>query len=262
VDDLTFKPFVMLLYKEIRRFGKVVIQTVVTPLITSSLYLLIFGVSLGKNIHMANGVSYLAFIIPGLMMMSVLNNAYQNSSTTVVSGKFSGDLVDLKVAPLSFHQIIWALALGGLIRGTIVGSITLGVGELFHHSMLGHYMPIENPAKLAIFIFLGGISFAMMGISVAFWAKSFDQLSAVSSFILTPLIYLGGVFFSLDGLHPFWRMISRYNPLLYLINGVRYGVLGISDVSFPAALMFASGTVVVFYFTAFYSLRRASFSRW
>ncbi|MCB9026790.1 MAG: ABC transporter permease [Bdellovibrionaceae bacterium] len=252
----------MLYYKELRRFNKVVIQTVLTPLITSSLYLLIFGISLGKNIHLLGDIPYLAFIIPGLVMMGVLNNAYQNSSTSIISGKFSGDLQDLKITPLGDHQIIWALALGGLTRGLIVGGITFFVGQIFYYQIYDKFLLIVHPLYLVIFVIIGGLSFAVMGLCVAFWARTFDQLSAISSFILTPLIYLGGVFFTLENLHPTWQALSKFNPLLYLINGVRLGILGQSDVSLNSALVVSFGFFLFVYFIALRSLQKASFSRW
>ncbi len=252
----------MLLIKEIIRFNKVIVQTVITPLINSSLYLLIFGISIGSKITLASGHSYLSFIIPGLVMMGVLNNAYQNSSTTIVTGKFSGDLQDLKVVPLSDHQIIWALALGGVIRGLFVGSITLFVGEMFQYFVEGQWLAIYNFAALLFFAIMGGLIFALMGISVAFWARTFDQLSAISSFLLTPLIYLGGVFFSLRDLHEFWRAISLFNPLLYLINGVRYGMLGSADVSIGQSAAVAVATLIVFFLIAMRALKKASFRPW
>ncbi|MCB0391069.1 MAG: ABC transporter permease [Bdellovibrionales bacterium] len=257
-----FLPFLMLYYKELRRFNKVFIQTVLTPLITSSLYLLIFGISLGKNINLLNNIPYLAFIIPGLVMMGVLNNAYQNSSTSIISGKFSGDLQDLRVTPLSNHQIIWALALGGLTRGLLVGTITFFVGQIFYFVNYGSMIQVQNYLILFVFMIIGGLSFAMFGLSVAFWAKTFDQLSAVGSFILTPLIYLGGVFFSLENLHPFWQGLSKFNPLLYFINGVRYGILGQTDVTLWLALGVSFASLTVIYIIAWHSLKKSNFTRW
>lgn len=255
-------PFQSLLNREISRFLKVVVQTVFTPLITASLYLLIFGVSLGGNIKLNHGVSYLAFLIPGLVMMAVLNNAFQNTSSSIVSGKFTGDLEDLKTSPLTEMQILWAYSVGGLIRGLAVGLVTFTVGELFFYFREGTALPIENPGLLILFLVLGGLSFAQIGIAVSIWAKSFDQMSAVTSFILTPLIYLGGVFFSLDGLHPTWKMLSQLNPLLYFINGVRGAMIGVSDVSALHALIISILSLIVFQSIAYVSLKRGQFRRW
>lgn len=261
-QEFVWTPFWVFLIKEIRRFMKVLVQTILTPLITSSLYLLIFGVSLGAHIQMDGGISYIAFLIPGLVMMGCLNNAFQNASSSVVSSKFSGELEDYRVSPLSNRQIIWALAFGGLIRGLIVGSITFLMGQLFYFNINGEFLAVAHPLYLLFFIVVGGCAFAMLGLSVAFWAKTFDQMSAVGSFVLTPLIYLGGVFFSLKGLHPVWQSVSKFNPLLYLINGVRYGILGQSDVEVGLACMVSLLTLFLFYWVSYYSLSRGSFVRW
>ena len=189
------RPVLTLYYREIRRFLKVILQTVCAPVVSSGLYLLIFGVSLGERILMEGELPYLAFLIPGLIMMSVLNNAYQNSSSSVVIGKFSGDLEDWRVSPLSPQGILWALSLGGLTRGMIVGLITLAVGEAFYFFMYDQLLVPKSPFYLCVFLIIGGLSFSMFGIAIAFWAKSFDHISGIGSFVVLPLIYLGGVFF-------------------------------------------------------------------
>ncbi len=260
--ELKWTPFLTLYRRELHRFLKVVFQTVFTPLITASLYLLIFGVSLGQSIKLDSGLSYLTFLIPGLVMMSVLNNAFQNSSSSVVSGKFSGDLEDLRVVPLSVNQILWAMAAGGLTRGLIVGTITFFVGQVFHYVVLGSWLPVANFPVLLFFLIIGGLSFAQLGISVAFWAKTFDQMSAVGAFVLTPLIYLGGVFFSIESLHPFWKTISLFNPMLYFINGVRYGLVGQADVEPMWAAFVSLGGLLFFYLLAIRVLKTGQYSRW
>lgn len=254
--------FLTLYQREMARFIKVIFQTVFTPMINSVLYLLIFGVSLGKSITLDRPVSYLAFLIPGLIMMGVLNNAFQNSSSSIVSGKFSGDLEDLKVVPLTPQMIIWAMSIGGLTRGAMVGLITFGVGEVFSAVVDHAWIGVAHPFWLLFFLVVGGLTFAKLGITVAFYARTFDQLSAVTSFILTPLIYLGGVFFSIQGLHPFWQALSRFNPVLYLINGVRYGVLGISDVDISSAAVISLIFLVIFHLLGFQSLKNGDYQRW
>lgn len=254
--------FVALYVREMKRFMKVIFQTVFTPLINSTLYLLIFGVSLGSSITLDHPMSYLAFLIPGLVMMGVLNNAFQNSSSSIVSGKFSGDLEDLKVVPLTPSMIIWAMSIGGLTRGLLVGAITLAVGAVFLYLVEGTVLTIAHPLWLLFFLVVGGLTFAKLGIAVAFYARSFDQLSAVGAFVLVPLIYLGGVFFSLKGLHPFWQTVSHFNPVLYLINGVRYGVLGVSDVGIVGAASFSLGSLSFFHFLGLRSLRTGDYQRW
>lgn len=259
---MTWVPFWTLFRRECMRFQKVAAQTLLTPLINASLYLLIFGVSLGQHIELGSGLSYLAFLIPGLVMMGCLNNAFQNSSSSVGGAKFAGELEDFKVTPLSDAQIIWALSFGGLARGLMVGLITYVVGQVFHFGVEGRWLGVEHPLVLFFFLIIGGLVFAQVGLMVAFWAKTFDQLSIVGGFILLPLLYLGGVFFSIESLHPFWRGLAQFNPLLYLINGVRYGVLGVSDVSLGLAAMVSLLALGFMYFLALRLLRVSSFSRW
>ena len=257
-----FETFFTLYVREMKRFMKVVFQTVFTPLVTSSLYLLIFGVSLGSSIKLENGFSYLAFLIPGLVMMGVLNNAFQNSSSSIVSGKFSGDLEDLKVVPLTPQMIIWAMSIGGLTRGLLVGVITFLVGEVFRYVLEGTLSGVAHPLALIFFLAVGGLTFAKLGIAVAFWAKTFDQLSAIGAFVLIPLIYLGGVFFSIKGLHPFWQAVAGFNPVLYLINGVRYGLLGVSDVDVTTAALVSTGALIFFHVLGLRALKTGSYTRW
>ncbi|KYG61139.1 ABC transporter permease [Bdellovibrio bacteriovorus] len=254
--------FLTIFQREIARFFKVLVQTVVTPFISSFLYLLIFGVSLGEQMAAHQGVSYIAFLIPGLMMMGLINNSFQNSSSSIVSSKFSGDLEDLRVAPVTDREIIWAMSLGALVRGSIVALITYTVGSVFMYYQRGEWLAIAHPFVTLFFIIIAGLIFGMIGISVAFWARTFDQLSAFSAFILLPLTYLGGVFLSIEHLHPFWQAVSKANPLLYLINGLRYGILGVSDVNVWTAAVISILGFVFFYAGAHFSLKRGSFQRW
>lgn len=260
--DIRWTPFLMLLQREIQRFLKVIAQTVITPFVSSTLYMMIFGVSLGRQIVFEDGHPYLAFLVPGLVMMGCLNNAFQNSSSSVISSKFSGDLEDLKAAPFSSSQIIWALSLAALVRGLIVGSITYLVGQVAFYLVYGHYIQIHDYFILFLFLVLGGLTFANIGIMVAFWARTFDQMSAVGGFILMPLIYLGGVFYSVDHLPAFWRGISLYNPLLYMINGVRFGLLGKADVDVMTAFLVSFAAFLFTLGLAVNSLKRGSFQRW
>ncbi len=254
--------FYSLYRREMKRFFKVIFQTIFTPFINSTLYLLIFGVSLGASIRLDSGLSYLSFLIPGLVMMGVLNNAFQNTSSSVTSGKFSGDLEDLKVVPLNSTMIIWALSVAGLTRGLIVGLITYTVVEVFLYVTEGAFLPVAHPFWLLYFLVVGGLAFSKLGIAIAFWAKSFEHVSGVGSFVLLPLIYLGGVFFSTRGLHPFWQKVSEFNPVLYFINGVRYGMLGISDVNVLTAAWISFGALAVLYVLGLYALKYGSYSRW
>ncbi|WP_235044646.1 ABC transporter permease [Pseudobdellovibrio exovorus] len=254
--------FYTLVRREVKRFFKVVIQTVVSPIVSSFLYLLVFGVSLGSNVQLASGIDYLSFLIPGLMVMGLINNAFQNSSSSVVTSKFSGDLEDIRVAPIPNSYIIWAMGLGGVFRGTLVALIIGAVGILFHYMQLHTWLHVEHPFWLIYFFLVGGFIFSFIGIFIAVLANSFDQLSAFSTFILLPLTYLGGVFISIQTLHPIWQAVSKMNPLFYLINGFRYAIIGQADVSLESAVAITFVGVLVTFVMAQFSLRRGSFARW
>ncbi|MBY0553374.1 ABC transporter permease [bacterium] len=254
--------FYTLVKREIKRFLKVVIQTVVSPIISSFLYLLVFGVSLGASVKLNNGINYLSFLIPGLMVMGLINNAFQNSSSSVVTSKFSGDLEDIRVAPIPNSYIIWAMGLGGVFRGSLVAVITGVVGSLFHYMQLNELLYVSHPIWLLYFFAVGGLIFAFLGIFVAVLANTFDQLSAFSTFILLPLTYLGGVFISIENLHPIWQAISKLNPLFYLINGFRYSMLGQADVNLSIAVGVSLVGVLVTFFMAQFALTKGSFARW
>lgn len=255
-------PFFTLLEKEVQRMLKVKGQTVITPTINATLYLLIFGVSLGKSITLKSGVSYLFFIVPGLVMMAALNNAYQNTASTIINSKFHGDLMDLRVVPLSNQMIVWALSLGALVRGFVVGLFTLLISLLFSYFSMGSLISIAHPILFLVFITVGSLTFGMLGIAIGFHATSFEKVNAVSSFVLLPLMYLGGVFFSTEQLHPFWQGVSRLNPMLYLINGVRYSTIEVSDVPLEASLGIAFFSFAVMFMISSYFVKNGSYSRW
>lgn len=259
---MMFVPFLMLFRREVQRFLKVLVQTVVTPMVSSLLYLVVFGVSLGTMLQPQNGVEYLAFLIPGLMMMGLMNNAFQNSSSSIVSAKFTGELEDLRVVPLTQNQIIAAISLAAVVRGAVVASSTFFVGFLFFWIQRGEFLWIQHPVEFLFFVLVGGLVFGLLGLSTAIWARSFDQLSAVSAFILLPLSYLGGVFISVKSLHPFWQQISVWNPVFYFINGLRHAVLGVSDVEIGKCAVVSVVAVLFFYALSVVSLKKGSFHRW
>lgn len=254
--------FYTLIKKETKRFLKVVIQTVISPIVSSFLYLLIFGISLGASIQLKSGINYLTFLIPGLMVMGLINNSFQNSSSSVVTSKFSGDLEDIRVAPIPSSYIIWSLGVGGVLRGSVVAFITGIVGSIFHYLQLNSWMPIEHPIWLIYFFLAGGFIFSFIGVAIAVMAESFDQLSAFSTFILLPLTYLGGVFISVENLHPVWKTLSHLNPLFYLINGFRYSMNGQADVALHLAATISFVGVLITYVLARWALAKGSFARW
>ena len=259
---MIWTPFFMLFIREVHRFSKVLAQTVAIPVINSLIYLLIFGVSLGQDIQALEGFTYLEFLIPGLVMMGCMNNSYQNGSSSLLGMKFCGDIVDLKVSPLTTQQIIWAMSLGGLCRGLFVGFIVFLAGEVFYYFYVGTFLYPVHPFYFLLFCSIGGLAFTKLGIAVSFWAKSFDHISAIGGFIIVPLISLGGVFFSLNNLSPFWVKVSYANPLLYFINGVRYGVLGVSDVPIGMAFLVSLLGLLFFHIVAIYTLKKGSYQPW
>jgi ABC-2 type transport system permease protein len=260
--NMKWVPFLSLLEKEIKRFIRVARQTLLIPIVNSALYLFIFGVSLGDKIAMEGVSHYLAFLIPGILMMGCLNNAFQNSSSSIGSSRFHGDLEDLRVVPLSPIQIALAMSIGGLTRGVVVAALIFLMGQLFFWFSVHDLLSIEHPMALLYFLVTGGLVFSSLGISVGFWAKNFDQMTAVGGFILLPLLYLGGVFFSIEQLHPIWQTISKFNPMLYFINGVRYGIVGHTDVDINMAFAFTGLTTIFLYWLAVRSIRNGLYSRW
>lgn len=253
--------FIFLFRRECHRFLKVLVQTVLTPVISAGLYLLIFGVSLGQHIEM-NGVRYLAFLIPGLMMMGLMNNSFQNSSSSLVSSKFTGDIEDLAIVPLTRSQIIWAMSLASVIRGAMVAFITLGVGEIFYYIQYKEFLLPTHPLWLFYYVLMAGLVFGQLGLITAFWAKTFDQLSAISTFVILPLTYLGGVFIPVSQLQPFWQMVSMANPLLYFISGLRYSMIGVADVGVGLSAVLALVVGFVLNTVAHRVLSSVSFARW
>ena len=253
--------FFTLYKKECLRFLKVAGQTVLSPLISTSLYLLIFGVNLADSIVSQNGVDYLQFIIPGLIAMGALNNSFQNSSSSVIVSKFHGDLQDLKVVPLQPFQILWAYALGATTRGFLVGAAITGVGQAFYLLEYGDILAISHIFLLLLFLLLGCLTFAFFGLGIAVFAKNFDQISAIGTFAILPLIYLGGVFFSIERLHPFWKSVSYCNPLFYLINGIRYAYLGVSDIQPLVAFLASLGFMAITYYFGAIAVKKGSYTR-
>lgn len=259
---LTWIPFLSLLKKECKRFFRVIGQTVLTPMVNSALYLLIFGVSIGERIGLVHEISYIAFLIPGLMMMGTVSNSFQNASSSLSISKFNGDLEDIKAAPLTANQIVWAMSMAATLRGMLVSLVIFVIGQVFVYVTQGAMIGVHSIFLTLLFLMCAGLSFGGLGLFVGFLAKSFDQISAVSTFLLVPFIYLGGVFFSLEHLHPFWIRLAHYNPMFYFINGIRYGILGISDVDLQKAFMVVGLSCLLFYAMAYLSVKKGTYHRW
>ena len=222
---------ITLVRKEIKRYLRIWVQTLVPPAVTMSLYFVIFGSLIGPRIGSMDGLDYIQFMIPGLIMMSVITNSYANVVSSFYSVKFQKSIEELLVSPMPNWAILIGFVLGGVSRGVLIGIIVFFVSLFFYPSF-----SIANPILTISVLFLKSILFSLMGFINAIFADSFDDISIIPTFVLTPLIYLGGVFYSINILPEFWKNISMINPMLYVVNTFREGMLGVSDVSIPFAL--------------------------
>jgi len=231
--------FRTLLYKEILRFWKVLVQTVGAPVLTALLYLLIFSHVLEDHVQVYPGVSYTAFLMPGLIMMSVLQNAFANSSSSLIQSKITGNIVFVLLPPLSYLEFFLAYLIAALIRGVTVGLGVLLVGLFFAD------IEMRYPLWILTFVLASGAVFACMGIIAGIWANQFDHLAGVQNFVIMPLTFLSGVFYSIHSLPTFWQSVSHLNPVFYMIDGFRYGFFGQSDVDPWLGLAIVSPFVLV-----------------
>ena len=223
--------FYTLLYKEMLRFWKVSFQTVLAPVITALLYLLIFSHVLEAHVQIYPGVRYTAFLVPGLVMMSMLQNAFANSSSSLIQSKITGNIVFMLLPPLSYLEFFAAYLLASVVRGVVVG---LGV---FVVTLVFTQLTILHPLWLIVFAFLGTGILGALGIIAGIWAEKFDQLAAFQNFLIMPLTFLSGVFYSIHSLPTFWQEVSRFNPIFYMIDGFRYGFFGVADVAPQLSLL-------------------------
>lgn len=214
-----------LFYKEVLRFWKVSFQTVAAPVLTSLLYLLIFSHVLEQHVKVYENVTYTAFLVPGLVMMSVLQNAFANSSSSLIQSKVTGNIIFVLLPPISYRQFFAAYVLAAIVRGFVVGLGVLVVTLWF----VG--LSWQAPLWILVFATLGGAIMGALGVIAGIWAEKFDQLAAFQNFIIVPLTFLSGVFYSIHSLPPFWQQVSHFNPIFYMIDGFRYGFFGVSDVS-------------------------------
>ena len=223
----------MLFYKEVLRFWKVSFQTVAAPVLTAVMYLMIFGHVLEEHVQVYDGVSYTAFLIPGLVMMSVLQNAFANSSSSMVQSKIMGNLVFLLLTPLSHWSWYFAYVLSAVLRGFVVGLGVLLATAVFvwQSSVLNVSLWPAQPLWVLTFALLGAAMLGTLGLIAGLWADKFDQMAAFQNFVIMPMTFLSGVFYSIHSLPDFWQRVSHLNPFFYMIDGFRYGFFGVSDVS-------------------------------
>ena len=239
-----------LFYKEVLRFWKVAFQTVAAPVLTAMMYLLIFGHVLEDHVQVFPGVTYTSFLVPGLVMMSVLQNAFANSSSSLIQSKVTGNLVFLLVTPLS-HRAWYAAYVGAsMVRGLVVGSGVFAVTAWFAP------LHLAEPWWILVFAALGAGMMGSLGLIAGLWAEKFDQLAAFQNFFIMPMTFLSGVFYSVKSLPGVWQTISHFNPFFYMIDGFRRGFFGHSDVSPWMSLAVVGTAFVIVAFTALELLRR------
>ncbi|HEY7773504.1 MAG TPA: ABC transporter permease [Marinagarivorans sp.] len=247
----TWVAFATLVRKEVKRFTRIWVQTLLPPVITMSLYFIIFGKLIGERIGEMSGTPYIAFVVPGLVMMAVINNSYSNVVSSFFSAKFNRSIEELQVSPIPSSIIIAGYVAGGALRGLIIGLLVTALSFAFTS------ISIYNVAITLTVIMLAAILFALAGFINATFANSFDDINIIPTFVLTPLTYLGGVFYSIDMLPAFGQVLSQFNPILYLVNSFRYGMLGISDINIGVALMGMTLTVIALYGICWYLLEKS-----
>ncbi len=227
-----------LFYKEVSRFVKVGIQTVLSPMVTALLYLLIFSYVLKGRVDVFPGISYSQFLVPGLIMMSVIQNSFANSSSSLIQSKVSGNLIFPLLAPLSPVELFLAYTGASVVRGIVVG-VAVYVVALFFIPL-----PIHSWSLIVLFGLLASSLMGTFGVIAGLWAEKFDQISAFANFIIIPMSFLSGVFYSVSSLPPFWQKVSHLNPFFYMIDGFRYGFFGDADVSPYFSFIFVAGVML------------------
>lgn len=241
--------FLTIVRKEARRFMRIWSQTLLPPAISMTLYFVIFGKLIGSRIGDMGGFTYMQFMVPGLIMMSVLTNAYSNVVSSFFGAKFQRHIEELLVSPTSNHTILLGFVVGGILRGVCVGVIVTVLSLFFSHLHIQHI-----GITLAILV-LTSVLFSLAGLINAVYANNFDDISIVPTFVLTPLTYLGGVFYSIELLPDFWAGVSRLNPILYIVNAFRYGFLGISDVNVALSFAIVGFFTIIAYLYAMHLLK-------
>lgn len=233
--------FVTIVRKEVRRFMRIWMQTLLPSAITMTLYFIIFGSLIGERIGDMGGFDYMQFVVPGLIMMAVITNSYSNVVSSFFGAKFQRFVEEILVSPVSNQVMLLGFVIGGMVRGVMVGAIVTGLSLFFTD------LQVHNLTVTVTILLLTTLLFSLGGFINAVYANNFDDVSIVPTFVLTPLTYLGGVFYSIDLLSPFWQGVSKLNPMLYIVNAFRYGVLGVSDVPVGGALIMVCVFTVLAY---------------
>ncbi|MCI7479735.1 MAG: ABC transporter permease [[Pasteurella] aerogenes] len=247
---LAWVSFKTILVKEVRRFTRIWVQTLIPPVITMTLYFVIFGQLIGSRIGEMGGFTYMQFIVPGLIMMSTITNSFANVASSFYGTKFARNVEELLISPTSPHIIILGYVAGGMARGICVG-VLVTIVSLFFVSF-----DIHSWSIIVLTLLMTSATFALGGLINGVFARSFDDISIIPTFVLTPLTYLGGVFYSIALLPEFWQAVSKLNPIVYMINGFRYGFLGISDVGLAHAFSVLALFISALYLLAYYLISR------
>ncbi len=224
---------------ELSRTVRTIWQSVATPVITTALYFVVFGGAIGSRIHEVGGVSYGAFIVPGLIMLSLLTQSLSNASIGIYFPKFTGTIFEILSAPLSPVEAVAAYVGAAATKSIVIGLIILATATLFVE------VRIDHPFWMVAFLILTSVAFSLLGFVIGVWAKTFEQLAVIPSLVVTPLTFLGGAFYSIDMLPPFWRTVSLFNPVVYLVSGFRWSFLSQGDVSVATSLGFTIAFIVV-----------------
>lgn len=235
--------YLTIVRKEAIRYLRVWSQTLLPPVVTMSLYFVIFGQFIGSQIDPINGFTYMEFIVPGLIMMSVITSSFMHTVSSFYFAKFQKTIEEIMVSPTPYPVVIAGYVSGGVLRGMTIAGLVMFVASFFTQVTIAHL------GSMLLFALLTSILFSLVGLINAVYANSFDGISLIPNFVLTPLTYLGGVFYSVSMLPPFWQSVSHWNPILYMVNGFRYGFLGISDVNVGLALsmiVFLMGGLFIF----------------
>lgn len=235
--------------KEVMRFMSIYLQTIIAPVVSMMLFLAIFTISIGKFRAEINGIEFIVFIVPGLIMNAMMQNAFANNSSSLMMGKMQGNIVDILMPPISAGEMMFAITMGGATRGFVVG-ITTGIVMAFVVDI-----EIQHFAMVLLFGILGSMVMALLGLLGGLWADKFDQMGMITNFVITPLTFLSGTFYSIKQLPEFAQIITRFNPFFYLIDGFRFGFIGHSESNIYLTILVSVGTCVVLWIWGFYLIK-------
>lgn len=251
-----FWKFYGLYSREVSRFFLVPLQTIVTPGFTSFLYLVIFGITIGHMVNVRDNIPYLVFLIPGIILMSLIRGAFENASSSIMIAKYTNEFQDLKTSPLSAHHIIFAKSLSSVTRGLCVTLINLAIGYALYYASSGQWVNLAHPFLFIFMCLFLAFIFSNLGIAFACFAKSYDHVSGFNMLVLMPMIYLGGVFYDIERLPDLWKNISAYNPIVYMMEALRFAFFDFYKTSFALSFFVTFISFIISYFLAYYGVSR------